>query len=70
MSKETTLVMYLEVKYFIPCYSDVMYCLPDFAFCLRSGIWDHLWGWIPASPVVPRVPFSQGTEFLPVPTKC
>lgn len=47
-----------------------MYCLPDFAFCLRSGIWDHLWGWIPASPVVPRVPFSQGAEFLPVPTKC
>lgn len=26
-----------------------MYRLPDTAFCLRSGIWGHLWGWIPVS---------------------
>lgn len=49
MSKETTLVMYLEVKYFIQYRSDVIYCLPDIAFCLRSGIWGRLWGWVPAS---------------------
>lgn len=49
MSKETTLVMYLEVKYFIQYYCDVIDCLPDIAFCLRSRIWDHLWGWTPAS---------------------
>lgn len=41
--------MYLEVKYFIQYYSDVMYCLPDTGFCLRSGIWGHLGGCIPIS---------------------
>ena len=71
MSKETTLVMYSKVKYFIQYYSNVMYCLLD-VLCFLPKVWDlgpfaGLDSGILSSPG-PCVPFSQGAEFLSVPT--
>lgn len=72
MSKETTLVMYSKVKYFIQYYSSLMYRLLDM-LCFLPEVWD-LGPFLgldscPLSLPGPRVPFSQGAEFLSVPTQ-
>lgn len=73
MSKETTLVMYSKVKYFMQYYSNVMYFFLDILSFLpgvsNSGLFVELDSYILSSPGS-CVPFSQDAEFLSVPTKC